>query len=81
MHNNKEIDAVAEFLEGNARREALRKKAIASEAIARLSEAADMRLATNTHCDKILFFAKHSRILYFLNVSNSDIKCKQTAEY
>ena len=54
MHNNKEIDAVAEFLEGNARR-ALRKKAIASEAIARLSEAADMRLATNTHCDKILF--------------------------
>ena len=55
MHNNKEIDAVAEFLEGNARRVALRKKAIASEAIARLSEAADMRLATNTHCDKILF--------------------------
>ena len=55
MHNNKEIDAVAEFLEGNARRVALRKKAIASEAIARLSEAADMRLATNAHCDKILF--------------------------
>ena len=59
MHNNKEIDAVAEFLEGNARREALRKKAIASEAIARLSEAADMRLAT-THCDIIQFLTKNS---------------------
>ena len=65
MHNNKEIDAVAEFLEGNARREALRKKAIASEAIARLSEAADMRLATNTHCDKILFLTTLQNFVIF----------------